>query len=104
MSTHCALQGCNVKSSLLAKSVTCLSGVSLLFVEIPIGWSDLAVTALSTLWTVVHVPSGSPLWVRLSDGTTHSQQFRLGWCVVAVVSVGCVSTAGLPTATDAASR
>eukprot|EP00971_Amphidinium_carterae_P256706 5097042-Amphidinium_carterae.1 len=39
-------------------------------VEIPIGWSTLAVEALSTLnlWTVIRVPSSSSLWVR---GTTH---------------------------------
>eukprot|EP00971_Amphidinium_carterae_P333164 6467731-Amphidinium_carterae.1 len=40
-------------------------------VDIPPGWSDLAVQALASLWTVINIPNGSPLWVRLSDGTTH---------------------------------
>eukprot|EP00971_Amphidinium_carterae_P301830 5996552-Amphidinium_carterae.1 len=38
---------------------------------VPEGWSDLAVQALATLWTVIRIPNGNPLWVRLADGTTH---------------------------------
>eukprot|EP00971_Amphidinium_carterae_P144927 2871537-Amphidinium_carterae.1 len=36
-------------------------------VEIPPGWSDLAVQALAALWTVIRIPTGNPLWVRLAD-------------------------------------
>eukprot|EP00971_Amphidinium_carterae_P076998 1521283-Amphidinium_carterae.1 len=29
-------------------------------VDVPPGWSDLAVQALASLWTVIHIPNGSP--------------------------------------------
>eukprot|EP00971_Amphidinium_carterae_P256264 5088050-Amphidinium_carterae.2 len=38
-------------------------------VVVPEGWSDLAVQALATLWTVIRIPNGNPLWVRLADGS-----------------------------------
>eukprot|EP00971_Amphidinium_carterae_P010816 213462-Amphidinium_carterae.1 len=31
-------------------------------VVVPEGWSDLAVQALATLWTVIRIPNGNPLW------------------------------------------
>eukprot|EP00971_Amphidinium_carterae_P037156 730153-Amphidinium_carterae.2 len=40
-------------------------------VAVPPGWTDLAVQALASLWTVILLPLGEPLWVRLADGTTH---------------------------------
>eukprot|EP00971_Amphidinium_carterae_P176007 3488961-Amphidinium_carterae.1 len=40
-------------------------------VVVPEGWSDIAVHALASLWTVIMIPNGDALWVRLADGTTH---------------------------------
>eukprot|EP00971_Amphidinium_carterae_P272549 5409816-Amphidinium_carterae.1 len=40
-------------------------------VVIPEGWSDIAVQALASLWTVIIMPVGDALWVRLADGSTH---------------------------------
>eukprot|EP00971_Amphidinium_carterae_P078244 1547981-Amphidinium_carterae.1 len=31
------------------------------------GWSDLAVYALASLWAVIMISNGDPLWVRLAD-------------------------------------
>eukprot|EP00971_Amphidinium_carterae_P197272 3915687-Amphidinium_carterae.1 len=40
-------------------------------VVVPEGWSGIAVHALASLWTVIMIPNGDALWVRLADGTTH---------------------------------
>eukprot|EP00971_Amphidinium_carterae_P284591 5650288-Amphidinium_carterae.1 len=42
-------------------------------VVVPEAWSDIAVQALASLWTVIMIPNanGDALWVRMADGTTH---------------------------------